>query len=136
MRCADFLRVLNGKLEQSVSGLEAIELAKVDKKKIKVSAVSGKNVKHESETASKRVRATERRPNGLQFMSVLGLTDAALSKSSLQLLTSTLKLTVASLTELDISYSYSGIIVLEDTLISRTKLHLFSFLRFTGRHDD
>lgn len=127
MRCADFLRVLNGKLEQSVSGLEAIELAKVDKKKMKVSTAPGKHVKHESETASKRVRATERRPNGLQFMSVLGLTDATLSKSSLQLLTSTLKLTVASLTELDISYSYSGIIVLEDTLFQGQSDTYFHF---------
>jgi hypothetical protein len=111
MRCAEFLRVLNSKLEQSVGGLEAVELAKVEKKKSKLAATASKGAKNESETSSKRVRATERRPNGLQFMSVLGLTDAALSKTSLQLLTTTLKLTVASLTELDISYAYTGTIL-------------------------
>jgi hypothetical protein len=41
-------------------------------------------------------------------MSVLGLTDAALSKSTLELLKTTLKLTVASLTELDLTYAYTG----------------------------
>ena len=41
-------------------------------------------------------------------MSVLGITDACLSRASIDLLKTTLSLSIASLTDLDLSFSYMG----------------------------
>ena len=54
-------------------------------------------------------------------MSVLGLTDACLSKTSIDLLRVTLALGAASLTDLDLSFSftgYSGAVLIRDALKS------------------
>jgi hypothetical protein len=105
MRCHEFLRILNLKLEQYALGINAIEFAE---KKLKAKANS-KTLKTSSiEMTSKRVRPIERRPGGLQLMSVLGLTDACLSKKSIELLATTLKLSISSLTDLDLSFSFTG----------------------------
>jgi len=101
MRCAHFLKALNAKLEQYATGGEAMEL--IEKKSSKRGGA-----KSSAEPVSTRVRGVERRPGGLQLMSVLGLTDAGLSKASIDLLRVTLKLSVASLTDLDLSFSFIG----------------------------
>jgi len=106
MRCHEFLRILNLKLEQYALGINAIEFAE-KKQKAKANSKTSKT-SSSIEMTSKRIRAIERRPGGLQLMSVLGLTDACLSKKSIELLATTLKLSISSLTDLDLSFSFSG----------------------------
>lgn len=105
MRCHEFLRILNLKLEQYALGVNAIEFAE---KKQKAKANSKPSKTSSIEMTSKRIRAIERRPGGLQLMSVLGLTDACLSKKSIESLATTLKLSISSLTDLDLSFSFTG----------------------------
>ena len=81
MLAADFLRVLNSHLVGS------------SKKK-------GLRAEHKA-TAGKT-------KTGIQLLSVLGLVHSTLSKPSLKLLEETLRNSVASLTDLDLSFSLLG----------------------------
>ena len=81
MRCHDFLKILNAKLEQSGAG--GFESGGDGSKKAQQKhGGKGKDQgkKGGVELTSTRVRGIERRHGGLQLMSVLGITDSCLSR--------------------------------------------------------
>ena len=103
MRCADFLKILNEKLRQVKRSTSTLCLTE------KNTTLRAYQKQYNTEQASSaRIHTVERRPGGLQAMSVLGLTDACLSRTSIDLLKTTLKISISSLTDLDLSYSFLG----------------------------
>ena len=107
--CHSFLSALNGSYTQGSDD--------VSKGTTKTSA-SAKSATKKG-VANARVRPVDHRPGGLQLMAHLGLTDGQLSPDTVAVLGDTLRLAASSLTDLDISRSYTslaGAAVLRDAL--------------------
>ena len=97
MLCRQFLQHLNKSLDPSDqlrSAMLGIEINKT-------------TIKPKAKTTRKMDPLIARR-NGLQLICVLGLMYAHISKQSIRELQVTLQLCTATLTDLDLSYSYIG----------------------------
>jgi hypothetical protein len=103
MCCNNFLKVLNSSYAQETDDAGGSKAtggkAAAGKAKAAGPAVKG----------SGRIRPVDKREGGLQLLSVFGLTDAQLSKESIDLLSKTLLYTTASLTDVDLSRCYLAI---------------------------